>query len=708
MIIGKLTSRQKKIILLIASNSNEKPITTSDIAKELNLSSRTVLREMYGVEKWLYENDFVFIKKPGVGLILDESDENKNYILELLEEEKIDKEYTKDERVIFILSELLYLSEPIKSFYFVKYLKVSETVLNNDLIDANKWISKFNLKIVKKPGIGIYIEGEEKDFREAFVSIIHDLCKDENILEKIKDDEKNKLEARQLYINNRTLNLIDKSILRKIEEIISNQAINLNLVDNAYIGIVVHISFSVQRIINGENITIEEDILKEIMSTKYFKIAHKISSAIENIFDIKFSLDEIAYITMHLKGAKYNTSSIESYVEMKYENIFDVSNKIIDLAQKEFKVYLKSDKILLEDLSNHLGPAMYRLHMGMKIRNPLLDEIKTEYKYFYEGTCNITNELEKYLGLEKILESEIAYLTMHIVAGIERNLSTKNSMNIVISCPNGIGASSILATKIKSYFNNLKIVDTVSAINIDEEKLKNQNVELIISTVELKTSIPYICISPFLKSYDRSIIDSKVRSMIRNKLIDELKNPNEKDFGKSLPVDIDFMFDFMNLAKDIVNLVDDIVLIDDINISNLNDLICICSNIFTKSELEYDEIFKSLEKRINLSSPYIDDVDIMLMHCLSENIDTIKLAMIRSKNDIDLGLENKTKYFLLMLMSKNHNNYQRKALSEISKNLIEDCEFIETLKSKNEISIKNYIKKIVTNFYIKEFNSIKN
>ncbi|MDX5631689.1 HTH domain-containing protein [Clostridioides difficile] len=47
----KITSRQKKIILMIVANSKKNiPITISEIAGTLELSSRTVLRDMTGIE----------------------------------------------------------------------------------------------------------------------------------------------------------------------------------------------------------------------------------------------------------------------------------------------------------------------------------------------------------------------------------------------------------------------------------------------------------------------------------------------------------------------------------------------------------------------------------------------------------------------------------------------------------------------------------
>lgn len=95
---NKLNSRQKEIIKILTKSKVDSPITASMIAKELSLSARTVLREMPKIEQWLDENEFNFIKKPGVGLIIDENLENQELILELLEIEKIKKEFSKEER----------------------------------------------------------------------------------------------------------------------------------------------------------------------------------------------------------------------------------------------------------------------------------------------------------------------------------------------------------------------------------------------------------------------------------------------------------------------------------------------------------------------------------------------------------------------------------------------------------------------------------
>ena len=172
----KISSRQKEIILMLAQNPSNKPITISEVAQQLNISTRTVLRDMSSIENWLDENDFKFVKKPGVGIYLDETLDSKQFIIELLQEEKIEKSYTKEERKRFILSNLLTSSEPIKSYYFYKSLKISEGTLNNDFVDIETWLDKFSINLIRKPGTGIYIEGSEKNIRSAQVNLIYNSC----------------------------------------------------------------------------------------------------------------------------------------------------------------------------------------------------------------------------------------------------------------------------------------------------------------------------------------------------------------------------------------------------------------------------------------------------------------------------------------------------------------------------------------------------
>ncbi len=74
------------------------------------------------IERWLSENEFKFIRKPGVGLVLDESLENQKKILKLLDVEVIRKVYSKEQRRKFLFRRTSCFQRTKKIILF--YIKV--------------------------------------------------------------------------------------------------------------------------------------------------------------------------------------------------------------------------------------------------------------------------------------------------------------------------------------------------------------------------------------------------------------------------------------------------------------------------------------------------------------------------------------------------------------------------------------------------------
>ena len=708
----KISPRQKEIILLLAQNASNKPITISEVAKELNISTRTVLRDMTKIESWLDENDFKFIKKPGVGIYLDETLDSKQFIIELLQEEKIEKSYTKEERKKFILSNLLTSSEPIKSYYFYKTLKISEGTLNNDFIEIEEWLDNFSIQLIRKPGTGIYVEGSEKDMRSAQVRLIYNSFEEQELIDIVKNVGNNiqKHNVIEISSENRLLNLIDKSIIKKVENSLSEtiKDINLKISDSAFIGLVVHISLAVQRLRNGETISMEQDVLNELKSIEQFKTATKIAQQIEEEFDIKVPIDEIGYITMHLRGSKLRLETKNHNFSLDDVELMNIAKRLIELATDEFGFDFSTDKKLLNDLVNHMAPSLCRIKMGMDIRNPLLNQIKTEYKDIYDGVANIIYIIKEKLDIDNIPESEIAYLAMHFGSCMERNLIEEVEIRAVACCPTGIGTSRFLMTQLQKKFLNLKMVDTVSAIKIDEKALKDEGIDLIISTVEMETSIRSVIVSPLLNLEDVAKIRHVLRNLAKDKVFKrdirafKEKQGNKNQNNQKEQLEKDEVMNFMIMSGNIVEFFKSIEVHEDVDCDDLEELINYSSFIFANNSKSALQIQKDLKRRINISTPFVDGIDIALLHCMTEEVENIRYASIRLSNEIMIDKENKTKYALFMLIPKEAQTYQRELLSNISENLIENDEFVDCIKHGDKEDIKGKFKSIVLDFYIRK------
>lgn len=696
----KLVSRQKQIIQILTKSTIKNPITISTIAENLNVSSRTVLREMPKIEEWLDENGFNFIKKPGVGLIIDESLENQQLILELLEVENIKKEYTKEERKRIILSELLINKEPLKIFYFTNQLKVSEGTLSNDLDGIDEWLREFDVKLIRKQGLGIYLQGDENNYRKVLADILYKTLDEKDLINLLKkslnDTDNNSIE---FSINNRMLNFIDKTIIKNIENIISKleYSNNFKLIDSDYIGLVIHISLAVQRIKNGERIFMNKDKLSELEVLPEFKVATEIVNQLELEFKIEIPKDEIGYITMHLKGARLRRDKIENDIDFDNLDIKQIANYIILEVEKDFDIQINNKQKLSKDIYNHLVPAISRMTMKLNIRNPLLENVKQQYKEVYESCQRSCEIFKKIIKIDKVPESEVAYIATHIAAAIEENIKSKN-LSVVIACPTGVGTSRLLAVNIKKEFPNIDIKKSISAINIDEEKLKNYGVDFIISTVELDINYKHICLNPMFLQKDRIKLKEFVHRYSKNRIF-------KKIIKKELKCDKDKIKEISGLGTEIISILEDIRVKNVYSIDSVNELIDEASKVFI-SDIEKSKIIKELlVKREERSSTYLKGFNMMLLHCKNKVFDSCKFGVIRLEKR--LSKDNKEIDFaIISLIPENNTQTQLDIMSYINGEVIEKENFRSAIQNSSKDELVEVMERVLGDLYRRELKNI--
>lgn len=697
----KLMSRQKQIIQILTKSTNKNPITISTIAEILNVSSRTVLREMPKIEEWLDENGFNFIKKPGVGLIIDESLENQQLILELLEVENVQKEYSKEERKRIILSELLIAKEPLKLFYFTNQLKVSEGTLSNDLDGIEDWLKVFDIKLIRRQGVGIYLEGNEKNYRKVLSDILYRTLEEKELIKLLKKslNSPSSENSIEFSIENRMLNFIDKTIIKGIEKIVSEleEKFNFKLIDSDYIGLVVHISLAVQRIKNGEKISMDKSSLSELEILPEFAVATEITEKLEKVFTIEIPKDEIGYITMHLKGARLRLNKVENDIDLDNLDIKQISNYIITEVENDFNIEIINKQKLSKDIYNHLVPAISRMSMKLNIRNPLLENIKEQYSEIYHSCENACEILKKITKIDKIPESEVAYIAMHIAAAIEENLKNEN-LSVVIACPTGVGTSKLLGVNIKKEFPNLDIKNSISVINIDTKKLKDDGIDFIISTVDLDVDYRYICLNPMFLQKDKIKLKEFIHRYSKQRI-------TKKIIKKELKCDKDKIKNITNLGTEIISILEEVRVREINNVKTVNDLMGIASSVFAENINHAKEIKKLLLEREEKSSTYLNGFNMMLLHCKDKKITSCKFGVIRlNEKLIEDGKE--INFAIISLIPEKNTQTQINIMSHINGEIIERESLRNSIMKISEEELTSIIEKILGDLYRKELKSV--
>ena len=328
--------------------------------------------------------------------------------------------------------------------------------------------------------------------------------------------------------------------------------------------------------------------------------------------------------------------------------------------------------------------------MQLNIRNPLLDRIKEKYLEVYEACEKACEILRKVANLDKIPDAEVAYITMHFAAAIERNHS-KEKIVAVIACPTGIGTSKLLTSNIEKHFKNIEVRGNISAINIDIEKLKAQSVECIISTVELYIDFPSICLNPFLLAEDQE----KLKIFIKEIMHQKIKHPIQK---KEVGLDRSSIKYLSKIGTTILNVLETLRVQEITSVRSIEILIKEASKLFGYSNQEQKLIEEGLMNREKIATTYLPDYNMMFLHCRTEVVSTCKFGVIQLKESL-ITDEKNIEAALVSLVPDNSIEADLEIMSYISGEVLEDRNFRDCIKRENVESIESLLESKLKTLY---------
>lgn len=695
----KLTARLTMMLqFLVASHGDY--ITIRDLSDHLDVSEKTVKRELPSVEDWLHQRQLTLIRKPGTGLALEGSPEHLAIVQQELEEQTPRKDYTREERHYFIISELLLSKEPIKLYTFASQFKVTEGTLSNDLDRIEQWLQAFEIILIRRPGLGVYIEGTESSIRSALVHLLYESVDEYQLNHLVRDRFPTEEQPGrvQFHIRNRLLNLVDDGMMNQLQQYLSDleREMRMKLTDSAYIGLAVHLALAIERIRRGQRITIAPRILDELKQLNEFETARTLAIKLEQSFDIVIPEDEMGYITMHLKGAETRLS-VESdpYYEHVSFELVKLARDVLKMAESETGFELKGNSKLFAGFINHLGPAVERLRLGLDIRNPLLAQIKEQYGPTFEVARKCSTLLAQFTGKE-VPEAEIGYMAMHIGAMSEYAAAQKKPFKALIACASGMGTSSLLSVRVKREFPALQIIDVVSS---SEAVRLEKRADIIISTVEVDSLIPTVRVSPLLSSED--IIDiRKTLSML------DTSQHTHPELQQSLDPSVrltETLSTHKETLTGILDLTQGLVIRDGYSSSSVSDLIHQIATTFTASTERAHVLEQELHERERLGETVLSQDGLILLHCRSSVVPKLFLGVMRFAHPISAASQSVDLYAAIVLLApKESSKSYLEAVNEVSKSLIDRPGFVTRVVSGSAAELTAEISSLMKDLYTRK------
>ena len=419
--------------------------------------------------------------------------------------------FTKDEREKIIITDIFFNNENISLETLEEKLDISELTLKNDLKVLENYMKTFIISLDSKT---LAYQAEERNVRRLILDI---LLKNYNI--KYLEGGKIDIEKNYQYGFFICWDKMDEYF--KTENVNNAMKVLKNTLDEA------------KKTIGDENFKIllfyilitfkrfEEHPLKLIKNMEFLTKSEEYAIVERKFSEYGLSKSEILNMTEYFLGSHsfgFDDSFYINWVQIE----LSMMGLIKEVAKSGYEE-LEKDMFLLENLINHMKPAIYRAKKGIRLPCEIYDEFKETYPL----VLNLVSKAWNKIGIDiKISDDELAYIAMHFQLAMKR-IKSKKLENILIVCGAGYSTSRFLSASIKEHFN----VNIVNIIPYNElENYKNEDIDLVVTTIEgVKfRDKKVIKVSPILSTEDIIKLKNEKLSSSKNIKLSEIIEIAEK------------------------------------------------------------------------------------------------------------------------------------------------------------------------------------
>lgn len=705
-----LKPRTKKIFEFLLNQTDY--ISAKEISNKFNVSTRTIRYDLDEIEDILKSSNILLEKVPKLGILIRSSKDQKDKVLNELNS-KTPKEVflTNDQKKKYIISKLLAADKPITINDLSEELCLGKSVVTRILKDVEIWLEEKDIQLVKKPKIGIFIKTSESDWRKSVAELLSYEIDNKYVVRYLEKLSSEIIETSTSmdYVSSQYFNMIFNGIdISLLGELITRleKETKTKLVDSSFIALMVHIALAVKRLKSKKAICFEAGNLEKIMNNHEFSIIKSVVNEYQEKFNVVINDDEIGYITLHLLGSKTKTHRKQE----DNNGLNKLSICLINNIDKKLSEKILIDDQLIKGIMLHLEPALVRMSNKMFINNPMLEEIKAKYKNVFNVVKTECENLFRNYGVDQIPDDEVAYITLHIGASIERSKrKIKNEVKTLLVCGSGFGTVKMLSSRMKYEFPKLEIVKEVSVLDITDDDLNS--VDLIISTVDfdISSNKKIVKVSPLLTMEDIKKIETflSVQFIVENNkykpnivellsIIEKHCEIKDRDaLTRELKVEI---FQYYEKGDDLPML-SDVLKEENINLchhaNNWEEAVCEAGRLLVEADCAEPRYIDAMIESVKELGPYIVIAKgIAMPHARPGNgSKKVSMSLVRLNKPVEFGNKDNDPVDLVFALSATDNNSHLQIMADLS-SILSNENYIKIIRESNDIrEVLNLIEK---------------
>ncbi len=696
----QMSPRLKQLLLIMLVQ--DKTFSVSALSEAIQVSKRTVQRELEYMPKALREYRLQFVSKTGVGVWIDGTPEDKQALLALLQEGDVQNVSGREYRRKQLTIALLQQKEVRKLFWYSSKFKVSEATISTDLEIVEKWLLEHHITLVRKPGSGISVEGKEEDCRRAIRAFMRENL-DVNAMREAYHLQYADTYFQTVFQKAGIAQLLDvKIIVRVLAAMEGMQALaQIHLTEEAFLSLAVHLAISVQRIQQNQYIQTPEDAFEVLESDADYQFAQCVAQELAEEFELEFPKLEVIYICLHLKGAKHAKVAFDftQNTQERDETLKSLVDDMIYAFDSRQAYLLKQDDEFLEGLFAHLQPTVVRLSHGMKIDNPVLPDIKREYALIFEKCKPVGYVLEEWLA-KPVPEAELGFLTVHFGAALVRLEAKRENRRVVrvgVVCSSGIGISRLMAVKLTQIFREGIAITPYAKRDITP--LVVQKEDFLVASMPLQCDgITVVNVTPLLNEKDIENIQlqmkrheyTKAKQIVTQNarmgfgvvqiLMDKIKAVTQQFTLCTLPVTVTFSQTVHAAAQHIA-----------------------------QEPTNQAEIAKVIFARERLATQIFPEFGFALLHAKTDAVTEPRFcAFTAPQNEpfADDYFGGIRIVFVMLIPKQEQGALNAELLGYLSGSLVEDDSFIQCVLSGQEAVVQEHLATLLETFFVRYINTL--
>lgn len=426
-------------------------ISVGTLADRLKVSERTIRNDIKQLNRELGSMALIDGHKGRYSLHIYSAEGFRSVYAKLVETDIFFNSTRK--RMDYAFGKLIRSEEPILTDELAYEMNVGRTTLISDLKKLREELKTYGLTVIGKAGRGMLLHGRESDIRKYILENNY------AFLYKGYPLDRELVEAITEVFNAYAL---EKSVQVKFEEFVT---------------------LMLDRFLTGHYIGRLEPVYYKLGAKDEFEIVDTLIGRIGRLLQVEFPIEEKLFTFLPIIGMR-TPVDISSIPLIKLDGSMHlVMEKIVAKINHEMNIRLLSNEFT-EEFLYHMMFMRNRLRYGIKLVNPMLEDLKSKYPLAYQMAGIAAGIIEDEYGVA-VSEDERGYLAAYFgVFLVESDLRHSKRCRIALVCGTGRVTARLVMVQLKKILDSSVEMESFSVENVTPELLGG--FDIVVTTVRLE------------------------------------------------------------------------------------------------------------------------------------------------------------------------------------------------------------------------------